>query len=483
MMTNLLLAILLPALSLQDTRVVGRTEKTEYNAALLKYKEAETMVESDPMGCIERLGEILSNSKIRVVEVVIKIEQRPAEYSDAYPFLPYQLRGTARVNQSKKQSGEAAQRLMAAAIEDYTESAKRNVAPSGDLLKAAQARLAKLKDDVTAPPVPTSKADPVAKFREKWDPLVREGRYKTARAAIDKDGQELTDEQKKGFVQSVEQQCRDFLVKEVSDFRPRFLSAMNYGLDTKTADEFELIFALPAPDELIVSQPAIDWARQHLAAFRDVQAQKAPPHSLIPAAVASAPLEDRFENPWFKAVESVVYASLRSSIKEQVEKSREAGKGEREKARALADGYQASWKGMTAKLDPKFLERHRFLADHEKALVKLFEEFPTELADVDKIDSFLDAAFSAESPDLELGKLEETLTGLESRSNLSRESRQQLYTARVTVVSLRGLLAGKSEEAVAADLSAYRSKLREAGGPGDVKKYGPRVEKVFAALR
>jgi hypothetical protein len=138
---------------------------------------------------------------------------------------------------------------------------------------------------------------------------------------------------------------------------------------------------------------------------------------------------------------------------------------------------------MTAKLDPKFLERHRFLADHEKALLKLFEEFPTELADVDKIGSFLDAAFSAESPDLELGKLEETLTGLESRSNLSRESRQQLYTARVTVVSLRGLLAGKSEEAVAADLSAYRSKLREAGGPGDVKKYGPRVEKVFAALR
>src|SRR5215204_626316 len=127
-MINLLLAILLPALSLQETRVVGRTEKTEYNAALLKYKEAEAMVESDPMACIERLGEILSNSKIRLFEVIIKIEQRPAEYSDPYPFLPYQLRGTARVNQSKKLSGEAAQRLMAAAIEDYTESSKRNVA-------------------------------------------------------------------------------------------------------------------------------------------------------------------------------------------------------------------------------------------------------------------------------------------------------------------------------------------------------------------
>jgi len=483
MMTTLLLAILLPALSLQDTRVVGRTEKTEYNSALLKYKEAETMVESDPLGCIEKLGDILSNAKIRIVECVIKIEQRPAEYSDPYPFLPYQLRGTARVNQSKKQSGEAAQRLMAAAIEDYTESAKRNVGPSADLLKAAQARLTKLKEDVTGAPLPTTKTDPVIKFREKWDPLIREGRYKAARAAIDKDGQDLTDDQKKAFVQSAEQQCRDFLVKEVSDFRPRFLSVMSVGLDTKTADEFELIFMLPAPDELVVSHPAIDWARQHLAAFRDVQAQKAPPHSLIPAAVASAPLEDRLENPWFKAVEAVVYVSLRTAIKEQVEKSKEAGKADREKARSLADGYLAAWKGMTAKLDPKFQERHRFLADHDKALAKLFEDFPTELADVDKIDPLLDAAFSAESPDLELGKIEESLSNLESRPNLSRESRQLLYTARVTVLSLRGLLAGKSEETVAADLSAYRAKLREAGGPGDVKKYGPRVEKVFAALR
>jgi hypothetical protein len=75
------------------------------------------------------------------------------------------------------------------------------------------------------------------------------------------------------------------------------------------------------------------------------------------------------------------------------------------------------------------------------------------------------------------------LTTLESRSNLSRESRQLLYTARVIVVSLRGLLAGKSEDAVAVDLSAYRQKLRDSGGPGDVKKYGPRVEKVFSALR
>jgi hypothetical protein len=483
MMTTLLLAILLPALSPQDRGTAARTEKTEYNAALQKFKEAETMVDSDPMGCIDKLSEIIGNSKIRIVECLLRIEQRPAEYTDPYPFLPYQLRGTARVNQSKKLSGDAAQRLMAGAIEDYTESSKRNVASSGELLKTAQDRLAKLKEDVTATPGPTTKADPVAKFREKWDPLMRESRFKTARAAIDKDGQDLTADQRKSFVLIAEQQCRDFLTKEVSDFRPRFVSAMSLGLEQKTADEFDLTFALPAPAELLVSHPAIDWAREYVPAFRDVQQQKQPAHSLAAAAVASAPLEERFENPWFKAVESAVFTSLRAGITDQVDKSKDAARADREKARAQADGLLAVWKGMTSKLDAKFIERHRFLATDEQKLVRLFEGFPTELLDLEKVDPAIDAAFGAEAPDSELGKIEATLTGLESKSNLSRESRQQLYTARVIVVSLRGLLAGKSEDAVAGDLSGYREKLRDAGGPKDVKKYGPRVEKVFSALR
>ncbi|HVR86744.1 MAG TPA: hypothetical protein VMU54_20645 [Planctomycetota bacterium] len=481
-MILLLAAVLFPAPAPQDTRTVVRTEKSEYNAALAKYKEAEAMIESDPLGAIDRLGEILSNPKLRILECLIKIEQRPAEYSDPYPFLPYQSRGTARVNQSKKLTGDAARRMMAAAIEDYTESVKRNVGPSGDLLKAAQARLAKLNDDVTSP-LPPVKVDPVVKFREKWDPVIRDGRFKSARALIDKEGQELTDEQRKAFVATAEQQCRDYLTKEVADFRPRFINALGLGLETKTSDEFDLTFALPATAELIVSNPALDWVRQYLPAFREVQAQKAPAHSLAAAAVASAPLEERFENPWFKAIEGAVFQSLRSAVGAEVDQARDAAKAERQKARAQAEGYLGVWKGMTSKLDPKFVERHRFLADHERALQRLLEEFPTELAELDKIDPAVDAAFASDNPDADLIRVEETLAGLESRPNLSRESRQRLFTARVTVVALRGLLGGKSEEAVAGDLSAYRQKLRDAGGPGDVKKYGPRVEKVFAALR
>jgi len=254
------------------------------------------------------------------------------------------------------------------------------------------------------------------------------------------------------------------------------------GLDQKTADEFDVLFSLPAPEELIVSHPAVDWVRKHLQTFRDVQSQKLPPHGLIEAAVASAPLEDSGTNRWFQALEGAILQSLKGAIAAEVQKAQNAAKADRDKARAQADGLLAQWKGFSGKLDAKFVERHKFVQDHEGQLGRLFDGFPADLADLEKIN--LDTAFSADSPDAELSKIEGVLSNFESKGNLTLESRQRLYTLWVTVGALRGLFGGKTEDAVAADLAAFRQKLRDAGGAGgDVKNYGPRVEKVFAALR
>lgn len=476
------IAICLAALCMQDTKTIVRQEKGEYNAAVQKYREAEGLVQNDPRAAVEQLTVIIGNGKLRFMECILKIEQRPGDYTE-HSFFPYQARGLALVNLSKKATPENAQRHLTAAVADFQVSVQRNVPASAEPLKDAQAVLAKLKADVTKPP-DTVKADPVQKFREKWDPLMRNNRFKAAKAILDKASDGLTDDQKKGFLQSTEQGCREVLTRWVADFRPQFVNAMSLGLDQKTPEEFDLLFSMPSPDELILSHPALDWARQHQAAFRDVQSQKAPAHILIAAAVASAPIEERFENPYFKAVEHAVFASLRSAISAEVDDARDATKADRDKARAKADGLLAQWKAFAAKLDPKFVDRHKtFLGDHERQLVKLFEGFPAELADLDKIGPAVDAAFGAESPDADLAKIEESLSSLESRGNLTLESRQRLYTSRVTVAALRGLFNGKTEEAVAADLSSFGQKLREAGGPaGDLKKFGPRVEKVFAVL-
>jgi len=475
-----LVAVLL-ALCLQDTKTIVRQEKTEYNAAAAKYKDAESQIESDPQAAIERLTEIITNPKLRVFECILKIEQRPGDYTEQ-PFLPYQARGQARINLAKKATPENAQKLLAGAIEDFNESVKRNVASSGDGLKNAQAALAKLKADATKTPEP-AKADPVAKFREKWFPLMEAKRYKAARTLLEKDSEGLTDEDKKNYLSNAEQACRAQLTNWVSDFRPRFTSAVSVGLDQKTTEEFDLMFTLPAPDELIVSHPAVDWARRFEPAFRNVQSQKAKPESLIAAAVAAVPLEERLENPWFKALEQAIFQSLKGAIAAEVSNARDASKADREKARRTADVLLAQWKGFAGKLDSKFADRHKFLADHEGQLTRLFEGFPADLVELDKVDQSVEGAFVAESPDAELAKVEEAIAALESKGNLTVESRQRLYTTHVTVVALRGLFSGKTEDAVAADLSAYRAKLREVGGPGDVKKFGPRVEKVFAGLR
>jgi hypothetical protein len=478
-MMNTLFALLL--LVPQDLKTATRQEKNEYNAAVVKCREGESMIDSDPQGAIDKFSEILGNSRIRLVECMLKIEQRPAEYSDPYNFFPYQYRGKAKMAQAKKASPENAQKLVAGAIEDFQESAKRNVTPSNELLKDAQAVLAKLKADVTKPP-DSVKADPVAKFREKWDPLMQLGKYKSAKALIEKDSEGVPEDVKKGFLESTEQKCRAVLISWVSDFRPRFVSAMGLGLDQKTSDEFDVLFSLPPTDELFLSNPVVDWVRQHLPAFRDVQSQKMPAYGLAAAAAASAPLEDTGQNRWFSATEGAVFQSFKGAINSQVEKAQNAAKADREKARGRADDLLAQWKAFARKLDAKFLERHKFVQDHEAQLGRLFEGFPADLADIDKIK--IDDVFASDAPEAELAKIDGKLASLEGRSNLTRESRQRIYTARITVGALRGLFSGKTEEAVAEELSSIAGKLREAGGPdGDVKKYGPRVEKVFSALR
>ncbi|MBI3857466.1 MAG: hypothetical protein HY293_17420 [Planctomycetes bacterium] len=476
-----LIAILLASVCLQETKTIVRQEKAEYNAAVTKIKEAASLVESDPQTAVERCTELIGNAKLRVFECVLKIEQRPGDYTEDL-FLPYQIRGQARVNLSKKATPENAQKLLAGAVEDFNESAKRGVTPSAELARNAQAVLAKLKADATKLPE-TVKADPVAKFREKWIPLMEGKRYKAAKTLLEKESEGLSDEDRKNYLQNTEQACRALLTNWVSEFRPRFVNALTFGLDQKTTEEFDLLFTLPPTEELIQAHPAVDWARQFEPAFRNVQSQKAAPHTLAAAAAASVPLEERLENPWFKAVEGAVFQSLKAGISAEVGNARDASKADRDKARQKADALLDQWKGFAGKLDAKFVERHRFVTDHDGQLSKLFEGFPADLAYLEKLDKSLDAAFAADSPDAELGKIEEAVSALESRPNLTRESRQKLYTLHILAGALRGLFAGKTEEAVAGEYASYRAKLRETGGAGDVSKYGPRVEKVFGNLR
>lgn len=142
-----LIAMLLAAPCLQEAKDISRVEKSSYTDALLKCREAEGLMESDPPGAIGKLTEAINTPNLKKIECIVRIELRAGEFSEPYSFLPYQYRGQARVNLAKKSPREAAQKLLEAAIEDFLESAKRKVAPSEALAKAAQAQLDRLKAD------------------------------------------------------------------------------------------------------------------------------------------------------------------------------------------------------------------------------------------------------------------------------------------------------------------------------------------------
>lgn len=471
---------------LQENATAVRTEKSDYTTAVAKCREAEGLIESDPQGAIDRLTEVIANPKVAAkIERRLRIEERPAEFTPYYNFTPYLYRAQARVSLAKKlekTDAEVAQKLLAAALEDLKESSGRKVDKAGELVKGVEAEVAKLKAAAFSAPSTPAAADPLVKFRETWDPCILELKFKSALKVIETD-KTLSAEQKKGFQASTEQKCRDLVLRQVAAFRPRFVSGLSQGLDRLTSDEFDVIFALPAPDELVTSHPVLDWARLHLAAFRDVQAGRAAALTLLPAAAASAGLETEGANPWFQAVEATAYQGLKAAVTAEVDRSKDAAKADREKARAQAQALIGQWKGFLQKVDPKIQERNRFLADHDGQVTRLLEAFPADLADLDKLDALLEAVFSAASPEDELAKVDRTLEGLEARPNITRESRQRLFTGRAVAAALRGLLAGRSEDAVASELSALRGKLLEVGGPTEVKQYGPRVEKVLAALR
>jgi hypothetical protein len=383
------------------------------------------------------------------------------------------------VNAARRAEGEAAEKLLAGAVEDFQKSVDSGVKTSADLLAAAKAELGKVRAAMTKPP-PVVADDPLAKFRPRWQQLILERKYKSARSAIDAEGKGLGDAQKKTLVDETERECRAWLGERMLVFR-RSLAGIRRQDDlwALSDSEFDVSFALPDAQEIMVKDAAYEWAQAHRIQLKAVQSRKSNGAALIPAALAAVPLEERAENPWFRPLESVIFDSLRTAISGECDKARDAAAGERARARAEAERWHSEWKGFVARLDAKFRERHGVDARAQE-IARLFEGFPADLKELARF--AIDDVFANANPDAALAKHEQALMALEGRANVSRESRQALYGWIVTVGALRALYAGRSEEDAAKELAAYAEKLKAVGAPAETKRYGPRVGRVFDIL-
>lgn len=461
----------------QQDQTVFRTEKGDYPQAVRDCQAAEGLIDSDPRGAVEKLDAIITNSKIRKIECRIRIEERPAEYSPWSLFLPYQFRGRARLNLAKKAEREAAEKFLSGAVEDFQKSVDAGVKASEDLLKAAKAELERVR--VADPAVPV---DPLTRFTPGFQQLLRSNKFKSARAYVDAQGKDLTDAQRKAFADECGRRSGLYLGEQIDDFRRRLARLTSpRDLLEMTETAFAGLFDLPAPDELVGTDPALDWARAHSKTFAEVRSGRAGAETLLPAAAAAASIVPEGSNPWFAVVENLAFLGTQEAIRAAADQARDAAQADRDARRARAEGLLRPWTDLAGKFDPKFLDRHPAAKVHAADLARLMDDFPVDLPALDKID--LEACFADAAPLAKLKQQEEELRALEGGKAIARESRRKLYAAIVTAAALRLLVEGKSEAEAAQSLQAYGPRLKGAGGaPADAGKYGPRIEKVFQEL-
>ncbi len=492
----MLTATLLLLLSQQD-RTAQRTEKSEYYPAKKRCEEGEALIDSDPKTAIEKFDEVINNPKIKLVECRLRIEERPSEYTPWYAFLPYQYRGRAKINLAKKSDPDIAVKLLTDAAADLQRSVKEGVVEgalkegvksSEDFLKTAKTDLDAVQAKIKATAEKPKTTDPalpepaIVKFRPAFTRLLDDLKFKAARDSVDTAGKDLADAEKKKFKEDADTACRTYLDEQALKLRRRLTSDVRSlaELQSLSARELDATFAVPKPDEIFVTHPAIEWARASLAVFEGVRSKKSGAETLLPAAASAVAIEPDGENQWFGTAELVAFQGTRDALQACVARARDAILADRDKEKAAAAALVRKWTDFEAKLDAKFRDAHPGVASHGKEVSQFLGVFPVDLAEVDKAD--LDACFAAPSPEAAFATLEQSLKSLESGKTVSRESRRKLYHLLFTATALKALCEGKTEEDAADKASVYGEKLSAAGGAIETKKYGPRMEAVYGKL-
>jgi hypothetical protein len=481
-----ILAVLLALL--QDTETITRTHGGGYQAAILEYDRAVFLTESDPKQALQILDRIFENKKLDRKDRRL-IFERPAGPTKAMDFFPNQARGRVRLVLAKSDPDNAAS-LVAGAVADLKASLDAGVRSSEELYRTAKTAQERLK--AVKPPEPPKENSAEKTVKDAWQKLIDDKKWKSAKDLAETKGAALTPESKKALLRDTEDRCR----KAVAAVLDEYLKALEFNsrpppLRQLKLVEFNKLFALPAEAELVVSVPELDWARKQRSVLERVRQTELNPKpevalpildDLIARTLETEAFDKGAEDWWFRSSGELTVRFLEEVVHGLVLRSKDAAPGESRKLRETAEKACSKWSEALSKIPKDFLSKNP-IHDNPRRLAAFLDEFPVDSAEVDRID--LEACFLKASPDLALEQVISELSKVrdQQEARLSKESSRKLLTELVAATAAHELLAGKSADEVAKGLQEVGRSLSKAGGPIDPGLWGPKIERIFAALK
>lgn len=488
-----MIALMLALVLAQETDSVPKNHQKAYELALSEYTAAWLNLESDPEKALQMVDRIFSMPRLNKKDRKIVFEKPNGQLTNPIDFYPNYLRGRIRCSLAKREP-ENALSLYSAATVDFKTSADAGVKAAEDWLKTARAQVDRLEKPKAAKLPESAPKESAAEqaFREPWFKLIEAHKFKAARDLIDQKGGALPSDKRKEYVRETENQCRSYVAAQVGNF----VKAMEVNgrpgqlRGTKPA-EFNRLFELPADLELVGSYPELEWARKERPVLDGVRMSplrarddEAPGlvDRLIAQMLAAEPLEKTAENRWFKAAAQVVFRYVEEVIAALANQSKDASSPDRHRLRAAAEQVRARWSEALAKVPREFLVRNQ-VAENPRRLTMLLDEFPVDVDELAKVD--LDACFVTESPDSALEQVISELTKIrdEHGAKLPKEDTRKLLTNLIAATAIHDILAGKNVDEVTKGLQELGRSLGPVGGPLAPERFGPKIERIFSAIK
>ncbi len=444
--------LLAAALLLQAKETVPSEERSIYWAAYNDCRKAEKLIDAEPAAAVDRCSRIISDAKIRKRECLMRIEELKGVYTEWYEFFPLQYRARARAKIAESEKPADALKSLEAARTDLLESIKLGVEASRGHLRDVESRIVRVT------------------VRD----LVDRGQYRSAHDYVS--GSKLDAEERAREAADVERRCADAVARQLADYwqgLPAPLTAKR--LAAVTAEEFDRRFRLPAGDPLVGELADLAWMRAFHAALAALHKEpsQAAAGAMLDAALAAEPGSERFSAAARLAHDAFMerWAGGRELDEAGVKRLRQEVEAALVRWNAFADAVKA-------RRPPGKTEE--MLAELAGQLARVGFAY-ADPSQVDELQKALDGAFTSEAPDHALTRVWMSLTLL-LESELPRESRRRALSLAVAAGAMSHLLQGRTTEQAVAALSGEAKKLRDAGGPVEPGRYGPRVADVFERL-